>query len=109
MEFTTQSISSSKTNEEIYNDLLEAYLFAFPLVTSEIFALNKTNVVEPNEEGVPFNQYKKGSSVYSQIFNFLGGTNLDTVYGGAYLNLQGEPLVLTKPAVEPERYIAFIK
>jgi hypothetical protein len=42
------------------------------------------------------------------VLHLKGGPNIDTVYVSGLLDLKPEPLILHKPAVEPERYYGIV-
>lgn len=103
---TNDQPSAMQTDEMIYKEIFEAYLFGYTLVTTEVYGLASTNVVMAGYDGAPINQIKLAKSVRSDAMT--EGPNLETAYGKALLDLRAEPLILTKPQAEPERYFGLL-
>ena len=85
----------------------EAYIFGFPLVmnykTMWNYAIDKEN---PDYKG-PFN----GMSCYARLFTpddkAVVTPNADTPYCMFWMDVRSEPLVLTVPEMEPNRFYNF--
>jgi len=84
----------------------EAYIYANPLVDSYRIMygsfVNKTDT----EYKAPFNQLKNFPRVYTPDDKAVQSPNSDTPYSWLGLDLRTEPLVLTVPSIEKERYFS---
>ena len=104
------SISCSKkvevTPEEARQIAKEAYIYGFPMVDSYriIYAyfINKNNP----EYKVPFNQIEDIPRVYTPADKTVQTPNSDTPYSMLGMDLRAEPLVLTIPVIEQNRYFS---
>ncbi len=85
----------------------QAYIYGFPIVlmerTSEVF----TAVSEPGPDGAPMNQISHANTLPDASFRTIVRPNRDTVYSSAYLDLSAEPLVLSVPDVDDDRFTMF--
>src|SRR5437016_3916579 len=84
----------------------EAYIYGFPIVDNyriqHAYWMDKTN---PEYKG-PFNQIWNSSRLFSPADKAIQTPNSDTLYSFIGADLRSEPLVLTVPAVEKERYFS---
>ena len=84
----------------------EAYVYGFPIVDNyriqHAYWMDKTN---PEYKG-PFNQIWNSARVYTPADTAIQTPNSDTPYSFVGADLRSEPLVLTVPAMEKERYSA---
>ena len=84
----------------------EAYVYGFPLVDGYRI-LHAYHVDRDNPEyKVPWNQISNVSRVYTPDDTAVVTPNSDTPYSFVALDLRAEPLVLTVPAIESERYFS---
>ena len=84
----------------------EAYVYGFPLVDSYRI-LHAFNVDRENPEyKAPWNQISNVARVFTPDDKTVQGPNSDTPYSFIGMDLRAEPLVLTVPAIEPERYFS---
>jgi len=85
----------------------EAYLYGWPMSenfnTLYAYALDKSG----SEYKAPFNQLHNTARVYTPADKAVVTPNSDTPYSFVWADLRAEPLVLTVPAMEPERYFSF--
>ncbi len=82
----------------------EAYLYGFPIV--EMYKTMYTQAVDgsgPNFKA-PFNQIGNTAMVFTPKDTAFVTPNSDTPYSFAWLDLRAEPVVLTLPPVESNRY-----
>jgi len=81
----------------------EAYVYGYPLVDE--YRLLYTYAVDTNSPDykAPFNTIKSTARVYTPE-DKVPTPNSDTQYSYAALDLRAEPVVLTLPAVEKDRY-----
>ncbi len=84
----------------------EAYVYGFPLVDGYRI-LHAFNVDRENPEyKAPWNQISNVARVFTPDDKTVQGPNSDTPYSFIGMDLRAEPLVLTVPAIEPERYFS---
>lgn len=84
----------------------EAYIYGFPLVDSyrvqHAYFVEKENPEYKN----PWNQIRNMPRVYTPEDKAVQTPNSDTPYSMLGLDLRAEPIVLTVPAIEKERYFS---
>lgn len=82
----------------------EAYLYGNPMVDS--YRIQYASFVDSNnpEYQAPWNQIKNVSRVYTPDDTAIQTPNSDTPYSWLGLDLRAEPIVLTMPAIEKNRY-----
>jgi hypothetical protein len=84
----------------------EAYIYGFPIVDNyriqHAYWIDKTN---PEYKG-PFNQIWNSARLFSPADKAIQTPNSDTLYSFIGADLRAEPLVLTVPAIEKERYFS---
>ncbi|MFB6981571.1 DUF1214 domain-containing protein [Streptomyces scopuliridis] len=93
-------------DDQIYADIHEAFLFAYSLVASELGLLSWSNHATADYDGAPINQIKLAKSVKDD--GRSNGPNMETAYASAVLDLTAEPIIVSKPAVEPDRYFGML-
>ena len=84
----------------------EAYIYGYPMVDSyrilHAYFVNR----ESPEFKAPWNQLTNTPRVYTADDKAVQTPNSDTPYSMAGLDLRAEPIVLTVPAIEKERYFS---
>lgn len=95
----------SLTEEEATELVMEAYIYAFPLVLMNATRENFTNVAYPTGEDstkpkAPINQLSRSLVYADASFTDVVGVNTDTLNNRAYMDLSDEPLVLHVPAMD---------
>src|SRR3981189_1196005 len=84
----------------------EAYIYGFPIVDNyriqHAYWMDKTN---PDYKG-PVNQLWNSASLFTPADKAIQTPNSDTLYSFVGADLRSEPLVLTVPAIEKERYFS---
>ena len=82
----------------------EAYIYGFPLVDS--YRVQYSYFVDRgnSEFKVPWNTLSNTARVYTPDDKAIQTPNSDTPYSFLGADLRAEPLVLTVPAIEKERY-----
>jgi hypothetical protein len=84
----------------------EGFIYGLPIVMNYAvmyeYAVDKGNP----EFKAPFNQIKNEARVFTYKDTAIVTPNSDTPYSFAWLDLRAEPIVLSVPAVEKERYYA---
>ena len=98
--------SAELSPEEARGIAKEAYVYGFPLVDGYRI-LHAYHVDRDNPEyKAPWNQISNVSRVYTPDDTAVVTPNSDTPYSFLALDLRAEPLVLTVPAIESERYFS---
>lgn len=85
----------------------QAYVYGFPIVLMERTREVSTAVPEAGPSGAPMNQLSHANTLPDASFRTVVRPNRDTVYSSAYLDLSVEPLVLTLPDVDDDRFTMF--
>src|SRR3954466_7864028 len=84
----------------------EAYIYGFPIVDNyriqHTYWMDKAN---PEYKG-PFNQVWNATQLFSPADKAIQTPNSDTLYSFIGADLRSEPLVLTVPAMEKDRYFS---
>lgn len=82
----------------------EAYIYAFPMIDNyRVFYAYFINKEDP-EFKAPLNQIKNMPKVFTPEDKAIQTPNSDTPYSMLGMDLRAEPIVLTVPAVEKDRY-----
>jgi hypothetical protein len=84
----------------------EAYIYGFPIVDNyrvqHAYWMDKAN---PEYKG-PFNQIWNATQLFSPADKAIQTPNSDTLYSFMGADLRSEPIVLTVPVIEKERYFS---
>ncbi len=104
--FTPARAQASVTPAEARVIAKEAYIYGYPMVDSyriaHAYFVDKTN---PEYKG-PWNQLRNFARVFTPQDKAVQTPNSDTPYSFLGLDLRAEPIVLTVPAIEKERYFS---
>lgn len=84
----------------------EAYLYGFPIVDSYRIQYSYFVDRQTPEFKAPWNQIHNTPRVYTPADTAIQTPNSDTPYSWLGMDLRAEPLVLTVPAIEKERYFS---
>jgi hypothetical protein len=76
---------------------VEAYIYAYPLVTVELTRRRLTNVVAPLGTMAPMGQFARLRTYPNASYRDVTAPNADTLYTYAYLDLSKEPWVVSLP------------
>lgn len=103
---STTAIAQELTPNEARAIAKEAYIYGFPMVDN--YRIMYAYAVDRNspEFKAPFNQIRNIPRVFTPDDKAIQTPNSDTPYSFAWLDLQTEPMVLTLPAVEKNRYFS---
>jgi hypothetical protein len=84
----------------------EAYIYGYPMVDS--YRIQHAYFVDTQnpEYKVPWNQLRNFSRVFTPEDKAVQTPNSDTPYSFLGMDLRAEPIVLTVPAIEKERYFS---
>ena len=98
------SASPSVTPEEARSIAKEAYIYGYPLVDS--YRIQHAYFVDKNDKSykAPWNQLKNIPEVYTPADTAIQTPNSDTPYSFVGLDLRAEPIVISVPEIEKQRY-----
>ena len=85
---------------------VEAYVYAYPLVTMEMTRRVITNVAEPKGTKGPMGQLIKLREYPNASFRDVTAPNADTLYTTAFLDVGDEPWIVSLPDLD-DRYALF--
>lgn len=101
------SAAEPPSNERVREIAREAYLYGFPMVmnykTLYQYAVDKDN---PEYKG-PFNEVSCEARLFTPADRAVVTPNSDTPYCMFWMDLRAEPMVLSVPRLDPERYYSF--
>jgi hypothetical protein len=104
--FTAASAETGVSPAEARAIAKEAYIYSFPMVDSYriqyAYFVNRENP----EFKAPWNQIRNIPRVFTPEDKAVQTPNSDTPYSMAGLDLRAEPIVLTVPSIEKERYFS---
>ena len=95
------------TPEEAEATAREAYVYGFPMVMNYKTLSNYVIDTSSPEYKGPFNMVSCEARLFTPEDKAVVTPNADTPYCMFWLDLRAEPMVLTVPEVEPERYYSF--
>jgi hypothetical protein len=95
------------TPEEAKAIAKEAYIYGFPMVMGYKLIYNYAVDKENPEYKGPFNQLSCVARLFTPEDKAIVTPNADTPYCLFWMDLRAEPLVLTLPEMEPERFYHF--
>ena len=100
----TTTRAANITAEEARAIAREAYIYGFPMVDSYRIQYGYfVNRQDPEYKG-PWNQIVNIPRVYTPADTAIQTPNSDTPYSWLGMDLRAEPVVLTVPKIEKERY-----
>jgi hypothetical protein len=82
----------------------EAFIYAFPMADNYATLYKQAIDSTSHDYRAPFNTLTNASSVATPEDKFVVTPNSDTPYSYLWMDLRSEPIVVTMPAVEKERY-----
>ncbi len=99
-------VLTAPSPEEIKTIAEEGFIYGLPIVMN--YAVMNEYAVDKDgsQFKAPFNQLKNEPRVYTYEDTALITPNSDTPYSFVWLDLRAEPVVLTVPSVEKDRYYA---
>lgn len=99
-------VELDERGQRIYEDIYEAYIFAYPLVETVVYGRSETNTVEAGSEQAPYNQFAHNRNVWQPQEHKPGGPNMDVVYSMVSLDLKEDALIFHKP--QTDRFYTFL-
>jgi hypothetical protein len=102
----TSSHAADITPAEVRAIAKEAYIYGFPLVDN--YRIQHSYFVDKQnpEYKAPWNELKNIPRVYTPTDTAIQTPNSDTPYSFVGMDLRAEPMVLTVPPIEKERYFS---
>ncbi|MBJ7900090.1 MAG: DUF1254 domain-containing protein [Cyanobacteria bacterium RI_101] len=96
------------TPEEAQAIAVDAYIYGYPLVTTEITGLAFTNTVkpDPNTLQAPLNQIVNQPEYPPADYKGVTAPNADTLYSAGFIDVSKEPIVFSYPDMG-KRYFLF--
>jgi hypothetical protein len=79
------------TEEEAFQLGVESYIYGYPLVVMDSVRRVMTNVAVPEGKAAPMGQFAHFRSFPDASKRDLAGSNVDTLYSTAWLNLSPGP------------------
>lgn len=96
------------TLEEAQEIAVDAYIYGYPLVTTEITRLAFTNTVKPDPRTLqaPLNQIVNQPEYPPANYKGVTAPNADTLYSAGFIDVSQEPIVFSYPNMG-KRYFLF--
>jgi len=94
------------TSEQISAIAADAFIYGYPIVDNHNVINKYVLDQESGEYKAPFNQVGHNCNVANPEDKAVVSMNVDTPYSFAWLDLRAEPVVLTLPPFEQERYVS---
>jgi hypothetical protein len=94
------------TFEQLTNTAKEAFIYGYPIVDNHNIIHQYVLDKHSKEYKAPFNQVGHNRGVATPKDTAIVSMNVDTPYSFAWLDLRAEPIVLTIPPFEKDRYVA---
>ena len=90
----------SETDENIWETVEDAYVYAFPLVLMDATETSATNTEEAVTEKAPVNQFIHSVALADAQFRTVVTPNVDTIYSQVWYDLSEEPMVYELPKTD---------
>ena len=97
--------SPSLTEEEAFQFGVDAYIYGYPLLVMDSVRKVMTNVAEPRGKAAPVGQFAHFRSFPDASKRDLAGSNVDTLYSVAWLDLSQGAYVLHLPDANNRFYL----
>ena len=98
--------SETPKSTDVDGIAVEAYIYAYPLVTVELTRRRLTNVVAPEGTQAPMGQFARLRTYPDASYRDVTAPNADTLYTYAYFDVSKEPWVISIPDLKG-RYAVF--
>ena len=90
----------SETDENIWETVEDAYVYAFPLVLMDATETSATNTEEVVTKKAPVNQFIHSVALADAKFRTVVTPNVDTIYSQIWYDLSEEPMVYELPETD---------
>ena len=90
----------SETDENIWETVEDAYVYAFPLVLMDATETSATNTEEVVTKKAPINQFIHSVALADAQFRTVVTPNVDTIYSQVWYDLSEEPMVYELPKTD---------
>ena len=90
----------SETDENIWETVEDAYVYAFPLVLMDATETSATNTEEAVTGKAPVNQFIHSVALANAQFRNVVTPNVDTIYSQVWYDLSEEPMVYELPETD---------
>ena len=90
----------SETDENIWETVEDAYVYAFPLVLMDATETSATNTEEAVTGKAPVNQFIHSGALANAQFRNVVTPNVDTIYSQVWYDLSEEPMVYELPETD---------
>ena len=90
-------MSETSAKDDTHEIARQAFIYAYPLILSEITQLIGKNVVEPSAMSAPTNQLGHIRAFPDPSFTLVVRPNADTLYSSLGYDVSAEPIVLSIP------------
>jgi hypothetical protein len=91
------SVQDDVKQHEAKETGIEAYVYAYPLVTMEMTRRGSTNVAVATDSKAPMGQFAKFRQYPAVDNHFVTAPNADTLYNIAWLDVSKEPWIISTP------------
>ena len=98
------SSQSSLTPQDARQIAKEAYIYGFPMATNYETLCKQVLDTTGRDYRAPFNTLANASGVATPDDKFVVTPNSDTPYSFLWMDLRSEPMVVTMPKIEKDRY-----
>ena len=92
--------ADSETDENIWETVEDAYVYAFPLVIMDATEISATNTEEAVTGKAPVNQFIHSVALANAQFRNVVTPNVDTIYSQVWYDLSEEPMVYELPETD---------
>lgn len=94
------AVADSETDENIWETVEDAYVYAFPLVLMDATETSATNTEEAVTGKAPVNQFIHSVALANAQFRNVVTPNVDTIYSQVWYDLSEEPMVYELPETD---------
>src|SRR5215471_18830853 len=101
-----KAVEAAAKEKEAQDTAIEAYIYAYPLVTMEMTRRIMTNVDQPQGTRAPMGQFVRARNYPDASFRDVTAPNADTLYTTAWIDVSKEPWILRLPDMKG-RYFLF--
>jgi hypothetical protein len=94
------------TEQQAHAIGVEAYVYFYPLISMDVTRLQSTNIASEKEIGKgPMNAFANIPEYPPADFKGVVRPNFDTLYSSAWLDLRGEPMIVSAPDTGGRYYL----